>query len=46
MNKEIDFKWLKQALHDLEMGERNIDIKGYDIFKVLKERYKELEDER
>jgi len=46
MNKEIAFKWFKQALHDLEMAERNIDIEGYDIFEVLKERYKALEDER
>ena len=45
MNKEIAFKWFKQALHDLEIAERNIDIEGYDIFEVLKERYKELEGE-
>lgn len=46
MNREIAFKWLKQALHDLEMVERNIGIRGYDIFEVLKDRYKALEDER
>lgn len=37
MNREIAFKWLKQALHDLEMAERNIGIMGYDIFEVLKD---------
>lgn len=35
MNKEIAFKWLKQALHDLEMAEWNIDIEGYDIAAFL-----------
>jgi hypothetical protein len=29
----------------LEIAERNIDIEGYDIFEVLKGRYKELEGE-
>jgi HEPN domain-containing protein len=46
MNREIAFKWLKQALHDLEMAERNIGIGSYDIFKILKETYKALEGER
>jgi len=35
MNKEIAFKWLKQALHDLEMAERNIEIEGYDVAAFL-----------
>ncbi len=35
LNKEIGKKWLKQALHDLEMAEKNIDIKGYDIAAFL-----------
>jgi predicted nucleotidyltransferase len=28
MSKEIALKWYKQALHDLQMAERNISIKG------------------
>lgn len=28
-------KWLKQAFHDLEMAERNIEIEGYDIAAFL-----------
>jgi len=28
LNKEIGKKWIKQALHDLEMAEKNIDIEG------------------
>ncbi|MFQ5910311.1 MAG: HEPN domain-containing protein [Thermoplasmata archaeon] len=35
MTKEIAKKWLKQALHDLEMAGRNIDIGGYDIAAFL-----------
>ena len=35
MNREIAFKWLKQALHDLEMAERNIGIGSYDIATFL-----------
>ncbi|OEU50493.1 MAG: hypothetical protein BA871_11275 [Desulfuromonadales bacterium C00003096] len=35
MNKEIAFKWFKQALHDLEMAERNIEIEGYDVAAFL-----------
>ncbi|MFQ6107210.1 MAG: HEPN domain-containing protein [Thermoplasmata archaeon] len=35
MTKEIAKKWLKQALHDLEMAGRNIDIEGYDIAAFL-----------
>ncbi len=35
MNKEIGKKWIKQALHDLEMAEKNIDIEGYDVAAFL-----------
>jgi HEPN domain-containing protein len=35
MNKEIAFKWFKQALHDLEMAKRNIEIEGYDVAAFL-----------
>lgn len=35
MNEKIAFKWLKQALHDLEMAEKNIQIGGYDIAAFL-----------
>ena len=35
MNKEIGKKWLKQALHDLKIAEKNIDIEGYDIAAFL-----------
>ncbi|MEN6378620.1 MAG: HEPN domain-containing protein [Methanofastidiosum sp.] len=31
----IATKWLRQSLHDLEMAEKNIDIKGYDITAFL-----------
>ncbi len=35
MTKDIGKKWLKQALHDLEMAEKNIDIEGYDVSAFL-----------
>lgn len=35
MNDEIAKKWLKQAFHDLEMAEKNIQIRGYDIAAFL-----------
>lgn len=35
MTREIGKKWLKQALHDLEMAERSIGIEGYDISAFL-----------
>ena len=35
MNIEIAKKWLKQAKHDLQMAEKNIDIEGYDIASFL-----------
>jgi HEPN domain-containing protein len=35
MDKKIAFKWFKQALHDLEMAERNIEIEGYDVAAFL-----------
>lgn len=28
-------KWLKQALHDIEMADKNIAIGGYDIAAFL-----------
>lgn len=33
--KEAALKWLKQARHDLEMAEKNIDIEGYDVASFL-----------
>jgi HEPN domain-containing protein len=35
MSKEIGRKWFKQALHDLEMAEKNIEIEGYDVAAFL-----------
>ncbi|TFG05405.1 MAG: HEPN domain-containing protein [Promethearchaeota archaeon] len=35
MTKKIALKWLKQALHDLEMAEKNIKIDGHDIASFL-----------
>ena len=35
MNIAIAKKWLKQAKHDLQMAEKNIDIEGYDIASFL-----------
>ncbi len=35
MNKEIAQKWFKQACHDLEMAEKNINIGGYDVASFL-----------
>ncbi len=35
MNQALAQKWLKQALHDLEMAGKSIDIKGYDIAAFL-----------
>lgn len=35
MTKKTAFKWLKQALHDLEMAEKNISIGGYDVSAFL-----------
>ena len=36
MNKrETAIKWLKQALHDLDMAEKNITIEGYDVAAFL-----------
>lgn len=28
-------KWLRQSLHDLEMANKNIGIKGYDVTAFL-----------
>ena len=33
--KEAAFKWFKQAQHDLEMAEKNIEIDGYDVASFL-----------
>lgn len=35
MTKKAALKWLKQALHDLEMAEKNIGIGGYDVAAFL-----------
>lgn len=35
MNLEIAKKWFKQACHDLEMAEKNINIGGYDVAAFL-----------
>lgn len=35
MSKETAKKWFRQALHDLEMAERNIGIEGYDVAAFL-----------
>jgi HEPN domain-containing protein len=32
---EKALKWLKQALHDLDMAEKNIAIEGYDVAAFL-----------
>ncbi|RJP79690.1 MAG: HEPN domain-containing protein [Candidatus Zixiibacteriota bacterium] len=34
MNK-VARKWLRQALHDLEMAQKNIPIQGYDVAAFL-----------
>jgi len=35
MNRATAAKWLKQALHDLEMAGRNVGIGGYDTAAFL-----------
>ena len=35
MNNETALKWYKQALHDLDMAEKNILIEGYDVAAFL-----------
>jgi HEPN domain-containing protein len=35
MNKDIAKKWYQQALHDLNIAEKNLDIEGYDIAAFL-----------
>ena len=35
MNEDVARKWLKQARHDLELAEKIIEIKGYDIASFL-----------
>ena len=33
--KDVARKWYRQALHDLEMAEKNIEIGGYDVSAFL-----------
>ena len=35
MNSTTAKKWIKQALHDLEMAEKNISIEGFDVAAFL-----------
>jgi len=35
MTRESAKKWYRQALHDLEMAEKNIEIGGYDVSAFL-----------
>jgi HEPN domain-containing protein len=35
MSRESATKWLMQAQHDLEMAEKNLGIKGYDVAAFL-----------
>jgi HEPN domain-containing protein len=35
MQKATARKWLRQALHDLQMAEKNIAIEGYDVAAFL-----------
>jgi HEPN domain-containing protein len=35
VNRTLAQKWLKQAIHDLEMAGRSIDIEGYDVAAFL-----------
>lgn len=35
MNRVVAAKWLKQALHDLDMAGRNVGIGGYDTAAFL-----------
>jgi HEPN domain-containing protein len=35
MNRAVAVKWLAQAMHDLEMAEKNVGIGGYDIAAFL-----------
>ena len=35
MTRESARKWYRQALHDLEMAEKNIEIGGYDVSAFL-----------
>ncbi len=32
---QIAQRWYKQAVHDLEMARRNLDIEGYDVAALL-----------
>ncbi len=35
MREEVARKWYKQAVHDLEMAEKNLEIGGYDVAAFL-----------
>ena len=35
MNDSIAIKWYKQAVHDLDMAVKNIEIEGYDVTAFL-----------
>jgi len=35
LTAETAKKWIKQALHDLSMAEKNIEIEGYDVAAFL-----------
>ncbi|MEZ0343383.1 MAG: HEPN domain-containing protein [Caldimicrobium sp.] len=35
MSKEAARKWYRQAIHDLEMAKKNIEIGGYDVSAFL-----------
>lgn len=35
MTRKIAKKWLKQAMHELDMAEKNISLGGYDIAAFL-----------
>jgi hypothetical protein len=32
-NKATALKWYKQAVHDIDLAEKNIQIKGYDVLE-------------
>jgi len=34
-NKATALKWYKQAVHDIDLAEKNIQIKGYDVSAFL-----------
>jgi HEPN domain-containing protein len=46
MNEETALKWYKQACHDLEMAEKNIEIGGYDVAAFLSQQSEEECEEK